>query len=115
MPPATWAWCSSCRPWWARSCPPGFPAAAYRGLLAGQLALAAIVALHAGWPVGIPLVWIFSVIGLLDLVNASYQGLSANMQFGAAYYIPTFAVPALLVTHVLILPACSPAGQHPTS
>ncbi len=77
--------------------------AAYGDLLAGLLALAAIVALRAGWPVGIPLVWIFSVIGLLDLVNAFYQGLSANVQLGAAYYIPTFVVPALVVTHVLIL------------
>jgi hypothetical protein len=77
--------------------------AAYGDLLAGLLALAAIVALRAGWPVGIPLVWIFSVIGLLDLVNAFYQGLSANLQLGAAYFIPTFVVPALVVTHVLIL------------
>jgi hypothetical protein len=77
--------------------------AAYGDLLAGLLALAAIVALRAGWLVGIPLVWIFSVIGLLDLVNAFYQGLSTNVQLGAAYYIPTFVVPALVVTHVLIL------------
>ncbi len=77
--------------------------AAYGDLLSGLLALAAIVVLRAGWPVGIPLVWIFSVIGLPDLVNAFYQGLSANLQLGAAYYIPTFVVPALVVTHVLIL------------
>ena len=31
-----------------------------------------------------------------------YQGLSNNVQLGAAYYIPTFVVPALVVTHVMI-------------
>lgn len=76
--------------------------AAYGDLLAGLLALAAIAALRARSPLGIPLTWVFNVVGLLDLVNAFYQGLSADVQLGAAYYIPTFVVPALVVTHVMI-------------
>ena len=83
--------------------PPSFAvAAAYGDLLAGLLALAAIVALRAGAAIAIPLTWIFNVLGLLDLVNAFYQGLSHDVQLGAAYYIPTFIVPALVVTHVMI-------------
>ena len=76
--------------------------AAYGDLLAGLLALAALIALRGAWSVAIPIVWVFNVVGLLDLVNAFYQGLSADVQLGAAYYIPTFIVPALVITHVMV-------------
>jgi hypothetical protein len=83
--------------------PPSFAvAAAYGDLLAGLLALAAIVALRARAAIAMPLTWVFNVLGLLDLVNAFYQGLSHDVQLGAAYYIPTFIVPALVITHVMI-------------
>jgi len=86
---------------------PALPAAfavpaAYGDLLAALLALLAIAALRHAWPSAIPLVWLFNVEGTLDLVNAFYQGLRNNVQLGAAYYIPTVAVPALLVTHAMI-------------
>jgi len=76
--------------------------AAYGDLLAGLLALAAIVALRARSSVAIPLTWILNVVGFLDLVHAFYQGLSHDVQLGAAYFIPTFVVPALVVTHVMM-------------
>jgi hypothetical protein len=90
--------------------------AAYGDLLAGLLALAAIVALRARASVAMPLTWLFNVVGLLDLVNAFYQGLSHDVQLGSAYYVPTFIVPALVVTHVMIfrmlLRHPAPAGAH---
>ncbi|HEY7654427.1 MAG TPA: hypothetical protein VIG07_16550 [Methylomirabilota bacterium] len=76
--------------------------AAYGDLLAGLLALAAMGALRARSGIAIPLTWLFNVVGLLDLVNAFYQGLSNDVQLGAAYYIPTFIVPALVITHLMI-------------
>lgn len=76
--------------------------AAYGDLLAGLLALAAIVALRARSRIALPLTWSFSVIGLLDLAHAFYQGLTNDVQLGAAYFIPTFVVPALMITHVMI-------------
>lgn len=83
--------------------PPSFAvAAAYGDLLAGLLALVAIVALRARAAIAMPLTWLFNVFGLLDLVNAFYQGLSHDVRLGAAYYIPTFIVPALVITHVMI-------------
>ena len=86
---------------------PALPAAfavpaAYGDLLAALLALLAIAALRNGWSLAIPLIWLFNVEGTLDLVNAFYQGLRNNVQLGAGYYIPTFAVPALFVTHAMI-------------
>ena len=84
--------------------PPAFAkAAAYGDLVAGLLALAALLALRARWSVALPLTWLFSVEGLADLANAFYQGLSHDVALGAAYYIPTFVVPALVVTHVMIV------------
>lgn len=83
--------------------PAAFAAGAgYGDLLTGLLALAALVALRARASVAIPLTWLFNVIGLLDLVNAFYQGLTHQVQLGAAYYIPTFIVPALVVSHVMM-------------
>ncbi len=76
--------------------------AAYGDLLAGLLALAAIFALRARTPIALPLTWLFNVVGLLDLINAFYQGLANDVQLGAAYFIPTFVVPALVITHVMI-------------
>ena len=87
-------------------------AAAYGDLLAGVLALAALVALRARARVAMPLTWLFNVLGLLDLVNAFYQGLIHDVQLGAAYYIPTFIVPALVVTHVMMFGLLL---RHPTS
>ena len=87
-------------------------AAAYGDLLAGVLALAALVALRARSRVAMPLTWLFNVAGLLDLINAFYQGLIHDVQLGAAYYIPTFIVPALVVTHVMMFGLLL---RHPTS
>lgn len=83
--------------------PAGFAGpAAYGDLLAALLALAALVALRARAPIALPLTWLFNVVGLLDLINAFYQGLRNDVQLGAAYFIPTFAVPALVITHLMI-------------
>jgi len=83
--------------------PAAFAAGAgYGDLLAGVLALGSLVALRARARVARALIWVFNVVGLLDLINAFYQGLSHGVLLGAAYYIPTFIVPALLVTHVMI-------------
>ena len=78
--------------------------AAYGDLLAALLALLAIVALRTRWPGAIPLAWIANVVGTLDLLNAFYQGISRDVgpHLGSAWYIPTFAVPALYVTHFMI-------------
>ncbi len=77
--------------------------AAYGDLVAGLLALATLVALRARAPIALPLAWLFNVVGLVDLINAFYQGLRHDVQLGAAYFIPTFVVPALVITHVMML------------
>src|SRR6516164_7621455 len=76
--------------------------AAYGDIIAAILALLALISLPTAS--GIVIAWIFSLWGTVDLFNAFYQanhaGLTAG-QLGATYFIPTFIVPLLLITHGL--------------
>ena len=77
--------------------------AAYGDTVAAILALLALWALPGR--LGILLAWVFNIWGMADLLFAFYQGNQVGMQagqLGAAYYIVTFVVPLLLVTHILI-------------
>ena len=78
--------------------------AAWGDLLAALLALVALRAVHACWRFQTALVWLFNVVGALDLVNAVTQGLryTADYQMGATYFIPAVIVPMLLVSHGVI-------------
>jgi len=74
--------------------------AAYGDIIAAILALLALISLPSA--AGLVIAWIFSLWGSADLLNAFYQanraGLTAG-QLGATYFIPTFVVPLLLITH----------------
>jgi hypothetical protein len=82
--------------------PPQFAYPAALGdLVTAFLAFASIPAVVKGWKVGRPMVWVFNIVGTLDLFVAitlatTYQALGS---MGPAYWIPAFWVPALLVTH----------------
>lgn len=75
--------------------------AAYGDLLAGVLALLALVLLKAQRRGAIAMVWVFNIVGSVDLFNA-LRHVDIPPLFGAAWYIPTFLVPLLLVTHYMI-------------
>ncbi len=77
------------------------PAAAYGDLLAGILATASVIALRSNLRSAIAIIWVFNVIGAVNLVNALRNPEPIPM-FGATWFIPTFIVPLLLVTHALI-------------
>jgi hypothetical protein len=81
--------------------------AAYGDLVAGILAIIAVLALTlthmAPWAIGI--VWIFNIWGALDLLYAGFIGQRLNLAagaLGAGYYIVTAIVPPLLISHALI-------------
>lgn len=84
--------------------PAGFAVpAAYGDLIAALLALASLAVLRFRW--GVLLVWMFNLWGSADLLLAFYNGNRYGLlpgQLGAAYFIPTVVVPALLVTHALV-------------
>ena len=76
-------------------------AAAYGDFISGLLAILAVIALKGRWSLAIPLVWIFNIIGTVDLSNAlRHADVVPNL--GAVWYIPTFLVPLLLVTHFMV-------------
>ena len=77
--------------------------AAYGDVVAAILALLALISLPSR--VGVAMAWIFSLWGTADLFNAFYQANHARLtpgQLGATYFIPTFIVPLLLITHGLV-------------
>ena len=76
--------------------------AAYGDIIAATLALLSLLLLPGG--AGIVIAWIFNLWGSADLLNAFYQANGAGLlpgQLGASYFIPTFVVPLLLITHGL--------------
>jgi hypothetical protein len=83
--------------------PPAFAhSAAYGDIVAAILALAALLTLPHG--AGVAFAWICNLWGSVDLLNAFYQANDAGLlagQLGAAYFIPTFVVPLLLIAHGL--------------
>jgi hypothetical protein len=79
---------------------------AYGDALTAVLAFAAIAALHYRPAIGIPLTWLFSAVGLFDLLSAMVGGIQANLfakASGVTWLILTFYVPVLWVSHVLII------------
>jgi hypothetical protein len=83
--------------------PPAFAhSAAYGDLVAALLALLALISLPSA--TGVAITWLFNLWGTADLFNAFYQANHAGLmagQLGATYFIPTFIVPLLLITHGL--------------
>ena len=78
---------------------------AYGDLLTAVLALIAIGALKLKSRYAIHFVWAFSLVGIVDFLNAFARGLTfvAPGDFGATYYIPMAVVPPLMISHFLIV------------
>lgn len=77
-------------------------AAAYGDLAAGILAIFALVALKRQWIIAISAVWLVNIVGVIDLANA-LSHVEAIPHMNAAWYIPTFVVPVLLVSHFMMV------------
>jgi hypothetical protein len=84
--------------------------AAYGDIVAAILALLSLLLLPSA--AGVAVAWLFSLWGSADLLNAFYQANHAGLlagQLGAAFFLPTLALPLLLITHglafrILLLP-----------
>ena len=86
----------------AESLPSSFAfAVAYGDFISGLLALLAVIALRRHWSVAFPMVWFFNIVGTVDLLNALSQA-DVPPHLHTTWYIPTFWVPLLLVTHFMI-------------
>ena len=86
--------------------PPGFAVpAAYGDLLTTGLAWLAAFALRLrpGW--ALPLVWLFNLVGIADLLFAMYEGAVTGLPFfhlGVYWLLLTLYVPLLLVSHIIV-------------
>ena len=86
--------------------------AAYGDIIAAILALLSLISLPGA--AGVVIAWIFNLWGTADLFNAFYQANHAGLlagQLGATYFIPTFIVPLLLITHGLGFPDSSATSK----
>ncbi len=84
--------------------------AAYGDLAASVLAILALVLLRTGWKGTMGVVWLFNVVGTADLLNA-LRHVEVVSDFGSVWYIPTFFVPLLLVSHFMIFARLLKAGR----
>jgi len=88
--------------------PPGFATfAAYGDLTTGILAMLALLAVRKRARFR-PLVLLYSLVGIVDLVVDYYHGIRLGLpelagQLGAAYAIPIIYVPLLMITHFAAL------------
>jgi hypothetical protein len=85
---------------------PGMPSqfaypAAFGDMLTAIIALGTIPIVLRGSPLAKTAVWFFNIFGTIDLVVAITLATiyDAPVAMGAAYWIPAFWVPLLLVTH----------------
>ena len=88
---------------------PGLPRefaykAAFGDLLTAILAFVAIPLVLSGSGLAKPAVWVFNVVGTVDLLTAITTATIYNAPpaMGPAYWIPAFWVPMLLVTHYVV-------------
>ena len=78
---------------------------AYGDLSAAVLALLALTCVRSGNILGIPLVWLFNIVGFLDLVYANISTFKDHVDpvwLGVSYYLAVLNVPAMVVVHVMI-------------
>ena len=78
---------------------------AYGDVTATALALLALACLRSGNALAAPMLWLFNIVGLLDLVYANISTFKDHVdpvQLGASYYLAVLNVPAMVVVHVMI-------------
>jgi len=85
--------------------------AAYGDLAASVLAILALVLLRIGWTGTMGVLWLFNVVGTVDLLNA-LRHVEVVSDFGSVWYIPTFFVPLLLVSHFMIFARLLKSGRN---
>ena len=78
---------------------------AYGDLTAAVLALLALACVRYENAAAVPMVWLFNIVGLLDLIYANISTFKGHVDptyLGVSYYLAVLNVPAMLVVHVII-------------
>jgi hypothetical protein len=86
---------------------------AYGDLTSAVLALVALGCLRARSVAAVPLVWLFNIVGLLDLIYANISTFKDHVdpvELGSSYYLAVLNVPAMVVVHCMIFAYLIRAG-----
>ena len=78
---------------------------AYGDLAASLLALIALFCVRSGNAAALPMTWLFNVVGLSDLVYATFSSFRDHVDptyLGTSYYLAVINVPAMIVAHIVI-------------
>lgn len=81
-------------------------AMAYGDLASGVAALAAVIAITAGSRLAVPLVAVFSVVGIADLINIGPTALGAGVldaSIGTMWFLMVLYAPILFLSHIYIV------------
>ena len=81
-------------------------AMAWGDLASGVAALAAVLAIRLGSRFSVPLVVLFSIVGIGDLINVGPTALSAGVldaSIGTMWFLMVIYAPALLLSHIYII------------
>lgn len=79
---------------------------AYGDLISAVFAIGCALAIKSGFSGSKALVWVFSIVGILDIAIATKTGIEGGAlekYMGFNLYILNFYVPMLIVSHVLII------------
>ena len=79
---------------------------AYGDLIAVILALVALWAVRNDSAFARPLLWLFNIVGLLDLIYAQIATFIYDVNpasLGASYYLVVLNVPAMVVVHIIMI------------
>lgn len=86
----------------------------YGDLITAVLGATTVLAAQYRLPVMVPLAWLLTIVGTADLAIALPRTDAAPL-LNAAWYIPTFLVPILLITHAMMffrLVGLAPRGRR---
>jgi hypothetical protein len=78
---------------------------AYGDLTAAVLALLALACVRYKNAAAVPMLWLFNIVGLLDLIYANISTFKDHVDptyLGVSYYLAVLNVPAMVVVHVII-------------
>ena len=78
---------------------------AYGDLTAAVLALLALACVRYENAAAVPMLWLFNIVGLLDLIYANISTFKDHVDptyLGVSYYLAVLNVPAMVVVHVII-------------
>ncbi len=81
-------------------------AIAYGDLLAGISALIAAIALRGRSGLAVPLIWIFTLIGVADIANVGRIAISLdlfNYYIGTMWFVSILFFPILIIAHVYVM------------